>query len=127
MTKRFLLITLLFINTVNAQKNQQSLIIGKWVTEEDEKSKLLFDKSFVYQLYEGFATDTFRYYFIDSCRYSRVKGNFLKLVKLSDVSDASFSHKSDTLYFEIAGLSSKRLTLLDFNTTGQFWLLKRKK
>ncbi len=93
------------------------LIRGKWETEDEQKNVLLFKNKLIYHIYDGHIEIKYKYHLIDSCIFANNKGHFIMFIN---------ELHNDTAYFEILGLTQKRLTLLDLSSNGQIWVLKRK-
>lgn len=104
---------------VNAQQNKYTrLMRGKWLTEEDTNSVLIFDKQYVYQSYVGTDyNDTCRYYFTDSCRFSSSRNDFMFWVTSNSI--------EDTTWLEIMGISAQTLSFFVFNTSKPMWILTK--
>ena len=86
-------------------------IQGKWRTEQDRKSALIFDKDRMYQLYNDETIFTFKYYCLDS-------GALLLSVQEDNL---------DTTYYEVYNVSKSFLSMLNLTKAESIWVLKRDK
>lgn len=114
-----LTIMLLHLHAVRAQhKEKIRRMQGRWLTEADTNSVLIFDKQYVYQLYTGTSyIDTFKYYFTDSCRYSSARSDFMFWVNKNET--------DDTTWLEVLGVNSNSLSFFVYNTSIPLWILTK--